>query len=77
MYPYNRAINGLDACLPLWVRDGGTDAMIARLKDPSQRDRIKREMEDPDPRGWENQWYGIGRRRRRAAFVGAERVAAQ
>ena len=27
-YPYTRASNGLDACLPLWVREGGTDAML-------------------------------------------------
>ncbi len=26
MYPYDRASNGLDACLPLWVREGGTRA---------------------------------------------------
>ena len=25
MYPYDRASNGLDACLPLWVREGGLD----------------------------------------------------
>ena len=50
-YPYTRASNGLDACLPLWVREGGTDAMIARLKDPAQRERIKREMDDPTRRG--------------------------
>ncbi|MCC7032275.1 MAG: D-aminoacylase [Acidobacteria bacterium] len=60
IYPYDRASNGLDACLPLWVRDGGTDAMIARLKDPAQRERIKRDMEDPNPKDWENQWYGSG-----------------
>lgn len=60
MYPYDRASNGLDACLPLWVRDGGTEAMIARLKDPAQRERIKRDMEDPNPADWENQWYGSG-----------------
>ena len=60
MYPYDRASNGLDACLPLWVRDGGTEAMIARLKDPAQRERIKRDMEDPNPGDWENQWYGSG-----------------
>ena len=29
MYPYDRASNGLDACLPLWVREGGTDAMLS------------------------------------------------
>src|SRR5204863_3626601 len=36
-YPYNRASNGLDACLPLWVREGGLDKMMARLRDPAQR----------------------------------------
>jgi dihydroorotase/N-acyl-D-amino-acid deacylase len=59
-YPYTRASNGLDACLPLWVREGGTDAMLKRLADPALRDRIKREMDDPNPEGWENQWYGSG-----------------
>jgi N-acyl-D-amino-acid deacylase len=59
-YPYTRASNGLDACLPMWAREGGTDAMIGRLKDPAQRERIKKEMEDPNPAGWENQWYGSG-----------------
>jgi dihydroorotase/N-acyl-D-amino-acid deacylase len=59
IYPYNRASNGLDACLPLWVREGGTDAMISRLKDPAQRERIKKEMEDPNA-SYENQWYGSG-----------------
>ena len=59
-YPYTRASNGLDACLPLWAREGGTDAMIARLKDPATRERIKREMDDPEAKGWENQWYGSG-----------------
>jgi len=59
-YPYTRASNGLDACLPLWAREGGTDAMLARLKDPAQRERIKKEMNDPKAVGWENQWYGSG-----------------
>ncbi len=60
MYPYDRASNGLDACLPLWVRDGGVDAMLARLRDPAQRERIRREMADPNTTGWENQWFGSG-----------------
>lgn len=59
-YPYTRASNGLDACLPLWVREGGVEAMLARLKDPAQRERIKKEMDDPASPGWENQWYGSG-----------------
>jgi N-acyl-D-amino-acid deacylase len=57
-YPYNRASNGLDACLPLWVREGGLEKMLARLKDPAARERIKKEMDDPTITAWENQWYG-------------------
>jgi dihydroorotase/N-acyl-D-amino-acid deacylase len=60
MYPYDRASNGLDACLPLWVREGGLEAMLARLNDPAARQRIKRDMDDPNAKDWENQWYGSG-----------------
>jgi N-acyl-D-amino-acid deacylase len=59
-YPYVRASNGLDACLPLWVREGGLDKMTARLKDAAQRERIKAEMVDPNVTVWENQWFGSG-----------------
>jgi N-acyl-D-amino-acid deacylase len=59
-YPYVRASNGLDACLPLWVREGGKDKMIRRLSDPDQRRRARAEMDDPNAPGWENQWYGSG-----------------
>ena len=60
IYPYTRASNGLDACLPLWVREGGTEKIIARLKDPASRERIRKEMDDPASPGWENQWFGSG-----------------
>ena len=60
MYPYDRASNGLDACLPLWVRAGGVDQMLQRLNDPALRERIKRDMDDPNATDWENQWYGSG-----------------
>ncbi len=59
IYPYDRASNGLDACLPIWVREGGTEAMLARLADPQTRARVKRDMDDPDA-PFENQWYGSG-----------------
>ncbi len=59
IYPYDRASNGLDACLPVWVREGGTDAMLARLQDPAVRARVKRDMDDPKA-PYENQWYGSG-----------------
>jgi N-acyl-D-amino-acid deacylase len=57
-YPYNRASNGLDACLPLWAREGGLDKMLARLRDPATRERIKKDMDDSTATTWENQWYG-------------------
>ena len=58
-YPYNRASHGLHACLPIWVREGGTEPMIERLRNDALRERIKAEMAD-DSAAWENQWYGSG-----------------
>jgi N-acyl-D-amino-acid deacylase len=57
-YPYTRASNGLDSCLPLWAREGGFDKTLPRLKDPATRERIKKDMDDPNAATWENQWYG-------------------
>ena len=57
-YPYTRASNGLDSCLPLWAREGGFDKALPRLMDPATRERIKRDMNDANATTWENQWYG-------------------
>ncbi len=57
-YPYTRASNGLDSCLPIWAREGGLDKTLARLGDPATRERIKRDMNDANATTWENQWYG-------------------
>jgi N-acyl-D-amino-acid deacylase len=59
-YPYIRASNGLVACLPIWVLEGGAEKMLARLKDPALRGRIKKDMADANAAAWENQWYGAG-----------------
>ena len=59
VYPYSRASNGLTACFPPWVNEGGTDKMIARLKDAALRQRAKKEM-DESSTTWENQWRGSG-----------------
>src|SRR5204862_4085885 len=59
-YPYTRASNGLSSCLPLWVREGGLEKMLARLNDESQRDRIRKDMDDGSAVAWENQWHGAG-----------------
>jgi len=57
-YPYTRASNGLDSCLPLWAREGGLEKTVARLTDPATRQRIKKDMDDAEATTWENQWYG-------------------
>ena len=58
-YPYNRASNGLDACLPPWVREGGKEALLKRLADPPTRDRVKADM-GRETTDWENQYLGAG-----------------
>jgi N-acyl-D-amino-acid deacylase len=59
VYPYTRGSNGLVACFPTWVQEGGTDKMIARLKDPAQRARAQKEMDELSST-WQNQWRGSG-----------------
>jgi N-acyl-D-amino-acid deacylase len=59
VYPYTRASNGLVACFPSWVTEGGTDRMIERLKDPVQRARTVKEMNQVND-AWENEWRGSG-----------------
>jgi N-acyl-D-amino-acid deacylase len=59
VYSYTRASNGLVACFPSWVSEGGMDKLVARLNDPAQRARAKKEMNEPSST-WENQWLGSG-----------------
>jgi dihydroorotase/N-acyl-D-amino-acid deacylase len=58
-YPYNRAANGLDACLPPWIREGGREALLERLGDSALRERAKRDMATESGE-WENQYLGSG-----------------
>ena len=59
VYPYTRASNALIANFPPWVAEGGTDKMLARLKDPAARERIKKDMEQRSDK-WENEYLGSG-----------------
>jgi len=59
VYPYTRASNGLVSSFPPWVSEGGIEQMIVRFKDPVQRERIKKEMDQPSTT-WENEWLGSG-----------------
>jgi len=40
-YPWAASSNNLDASLPLWVREGGREKLVARLKDPATRARVR------------------------------------
>jgi N-acyl-D-amino-acid deacylase len=40
-YPYLAGSTGLAYLLPTWIKDGGTDMMLERLKEPQITDKIK------------------------------------
>jgi N-acyl-D-amino-acid deacylase len=45
MYLYTASGTGLDSTLPVWVREGGLQAMLARLRQPELRARVVAEMQ--------------------------------
>jgi N-acyl-D-amino-acid deacylase len=57
-YAYPAWFNTFSAFVPPWVHEGGDAKMVARLKDPATRTRIKREMETSTA-GWDNEWREI------------------
>lgn len=58
-YPYIAASTSLTACLPPWALEGGAEQMLARLKDPGARARIKKDVR-ADEGDWENILAGSG-----------------
>jgi dihydroorotase/N-acyl-D-amino-acid deacylase len=59
VYPYTAASTSLTACLPPWALEGGTEKMLARLRDAATRERLKREI-STDTKEWENIYLGSG-----------------
>ncbi|MBN2593869.1 MAG: D-aminoacylase [Sedimentisphaerales bacterium] len=59
MYNYTAGATGLDAAMPPWVQVGGHRAWVTRLKDPSIRRRVVREMSTPSNE-WENLYLLAG-----------------
>ena len=43
-YPYAASGTGLDATLPGWAHAGGSDSLLARLRDPAARARLRAEL---------------------------------
>ena len=59
LYPYTRGNNNLATIIPPWAHEGGTKQMLARLKDPKERARIKKDVKDGIP-GWYNHYTAVG-----------------
>ncbi|MFL6352807.1 MAG: amidohydrolase family protein [Bryobacteraceae bacterium] len=57
-YAYPAWFNSFSAFVPPWVHDGGEAKMVARLKDPATRARIRKDME-ADGMGWDNEWLEV------------------
>jgi N-acyl-D-amino-acid deacylase len=57
-YAYTAWENSFSAFIPPWAHDGGSDALIARLKDPAMRARIHKDMLTPSME-WDNEWLEI------------------
>jgi N-acyl-D-amino-acid deacylase len=60
MYTYTASSTGFDAAMPTWVQAGGTEAWIARLKDPATRAKVITEMREEHPKDWENSFRQAG-----------------
>jgi N-acyl-D-amino-acid deacylase len=56
-YAYTAWSNSFSAFVPPWAHDGGDAAMVARIKDPAQRARIRDTM--LHDRNWDNEWLEI------------------
>lgn len=60
IYPYTAGQNaGLRNIIPPWAHEGGTDAMLKRLQDPSLRQRLVKEITEGIP-GWYNHYEACG-----------------
>src|SRR6266545_3700999 len=59
IYPYIAGSTALSACLPPWALEGGSEKMLARLRDAKIRERLKKEV-TTDSKDWENIYLGSG-----------------
>ena len=57
-YAYPAWFNSFSAFIPPWAHDGGDAKLIARLKDPATRARIRKDMQTPST-AWDNEWDEI------------------
>ena len=59
VYPYTRGNNDLVSIIPPWAHEGGRSKLLARLKDPEQRKRLKHDIRN-GVAGWYNHYTAVG-----------------
>ena len=59
VYPYTRGNNDLVSIIPPWAHEGGKQKLLARLKDPRDRQRMKKEIREGLP-DWYNHFTAVG-----------------
>jgi len=59
IYPYTRGNNNLVTILPPWAHEGGHEKLMARLKAPAERARMKKDIQSGIP-GWYNHYTAVG-----------------
>jgi len=57
-YAYPAWANELSAFIPPWAHDGGDAKLLERLKDPSLRARLKKELSEVSL-AWDNEWQSV------------------
>ena len=57
-YAYTAWSNRLSAFTPPWANEGGRESLLARLRDPAQRARMRQDMLKAGD--WDNEWLEIG-----------------
>ena len=60
-YPYTAGCTDLDILLPQWATYGGRDAILARLRDPDTRKRLRSEFDGRPADYWDNVMVGSTR----------------
>jgi N-acyl-D-aspartate/D-glutamate deacylase len=61
VYPYRAGQNNLSSIIPPWAHEGGDEALLKRLRDPSTAPRIRREIENGIPgSNWYNHYTATG-----------------
>jgi N-acyl-D-aspartate/D-glutamate deacylase len=59
VYPYTRGNNDLVSIIPPWAHEGGRSKLVSRLKDSTQRARLKQDISNGLP-GWYNHYTAVG-----------------